>query len=92
MRGIHAKRPATRGAVLASVLLFTGCDWTMFRGGPARSGFSATEGTIGVDNVSTLAPKFAATTGDIVVSSPAVANGLVYVGADDNKLHAYGLP
>jgi len=31
------------------------------------------------------------TTGDEVWSSPAVANGRVYVGSDDNEIYAFGV-
>src|SRR6059058_3549616 len=36
----------------------------------------------------TCAPLWTATTGGAVNSSPAVVNGVVYVGSDDNKLYA----
>jgi len=31
------------------------------------------------------------TTGSVVFSSPAVANGVVYVGSDDGNVYAFGL-
>jgi PQQ-like domain len=31
------------------------------------------------------------TTGGAVYSSPAVANGMVYIGSDDGKLYCFGL-
>ncbi len=37
-------------------------------------------------------PLWAASTGGSVDSSPAVANGMVYVGSTDGELYAYGLP
>lgn len=40
----------------------------------------------------TCDPLWSGTTGRFVRSSPAFANGMVYVGSDDQKLHAYGLP
>lgn len=40
-------------------------------------------------NIAHLQRKWAATTGDIISSSPAVANGLVYVGSNDGKLYAF---
>ena len=33
-----------------------------------------------------------AATGNRIPSSPAVANGVVYMGSYDNKLYAFGLP
>ena len=41
-------------------------------------------------NISRLQQKWASPTGDsIYYSSPAVANGFVYVGSDDDKLYAF---
>jgi outer membrane protein assembly factor BamB len=37
----------------------------------------------------TCAPLWTAATGGPVISSPAVANGVVYVGSNDNKLYAF---
>jgi outer membrane protein assembly factor BamB len=31
-------------------------------------------------------------TGGAIRSSPAVANGMVYVGSEDGRLYAFGLP
>jgi outer membrane protein assembly factor BamB len=35
---------------------------------------------------------WSSTTGGSVDSSPTVANGMVYVGSNDGKLSAFGLP
>jgi outer membrane protein assembly factor BamB len=40
----------------------------------------------------TCSPLWSFTTGGSVVSSPTVANGMVYVGSDDYNLYAFGLP
>jgi hypothetical protein len=37
----------------------------------------------------TCTPLWSATTGNIVFSSPAVANGVVYVGSNDHNLYAF---
>jgi outer membrane protein assembly factor BamB len=63
----------------ALVLLLSGCDWTMFRFGPQHTGYNPGESTIGVGNVGTLVQKWRGATGSAVYSSPAVANGVVYV-------------
>jgi hypothetical protein len=42
-------------------------------------------------NAKTGAELWSYTTGGTVDSSPAVANGVVYVGLDDNKVYAFGL-
>jgi eukaryotic-like serine/threonine-protein kinase len=55
----------------------------MWRGGPDRTGVFD---TANVKHLSGLKWKFA--TGGPVWSSPVVANGVVYVGSDDNSLYA----
>ena len=57
-------------------------DWPMYRHDAERSGFTPVVG-----------PKYNFTkwtfqTGDIVLSSPAVANGMVYFGSNDSKVYA----
>jgi outer membrane protein assembly factor BamB len=77
-------------AVLAlGALLLTSCDWPQFRFGPEHSGYNATESTIGVGNVASLVQKWTAATGGAVHSSPAVVNGVVYVGSEDGKLYTF---
>ncbi len=46
------------------------------------------EKVLNVKNVGKLGLEWSYTTGDGVGSSPAVANGVVYVGSDDNNLYA----
>src|SRR5262249_44273832 len=74
--------------VAALTMLAAGCDWTMFRGNPAHTGFTV-ESDIGVGNVSTLQEKWTGATGDDIVSSPAVVDGTVYVGSNDNRVYAF---
>jgi outer membrane protein assembly factor BamB len=82
--------PALTVAVLAvGALVLSSCDWTQFRLGPEHSAYSTTESAIGVGNVGTLVERWTATTGGLVHSSPAVANGVVYVGSEDGKLYAF---
>ena len=59
----------------------------MFRGDLRHSGIY--DGP-GVRNLSGV--KWAFKTGARVVSSPAVANGVVYVGGEDHKVYAFHLP
>jgi len=59
----------------------------MFRGGAARSGFY--QGAGGLGKLSGLKWKFK--TEDSVLSSPAVAGGVVYFGSDDGGLYAVAL-
>ena len=43
-------------------------------------------------NATTGAERWSFTTGDMVRSSPAVSNGVVYVGSGDDHIYAFGLP
>jgi len=47
------------------------------------------EHTISPANVSRLKPLWSFATGDLIFSSPTVANGMVYVGSHDKKLYAF---
>jgi outer membrane protein assembly factor BamB len=49
------------------------------------------EKVLNVNNVGNLSLKWSYTTGGYVWSSPAVANGVVYVGSWDGKVYAFGL-
>jgi outer membrane protein assembly factor BamB len=73
----------------ALVLVASGCDWTMFGFGPSHTRYNATENAISKSNVSGLVQRFVASTGGYVLSSPAVANGVVYVGSGDGKFYAF---
>src|SRR5947207_2847198 len=91
MQRTRTRRSAvTRGIVLAAVmtLALAGCDWPMFHGGPERPGYNP-ESTIANDSRASLSTLFTAGQTDAIESSPAVAYGMVYVGGDDNLLHAY---
>jgi len=69
--------------------IFVGQQGMMFGFDASHTRNNPYEHTLNVDNVSHLHVKWTATTGDIINSSPAVANGLVYVGSKDNKLYAF---
>ena len=76
--------------VLAGVcaVLLSGCNWAMYGYGPSHTHYNPGESKIGVDNVATLLTKWSATTAGDVESSPAVVDGVVYVGSHDGDLHA----
>jgi outer membrane protein assembly factor BamB len=75
---------------LVAALLLTACDWTQFRYGPAHTGFNPTETKISPANVGTLVEAWTTTTGGaFYYSSPAVANGVVYVGSVEGELYAF---
>lgn len=64
------------------------CDWTSFRNGPHNHGATSCAG-IGVLDVSTLTPRFLYRTRDSVTSTPAVVDGMLYVGAWDGWFYAF---
>jgi outer membrane protein assembly factor BamB len=79
--------------VLALALALTACgwshNWSQFRADPSHSGVQPFETKINTNNVGTLNLAWTALTDDAVVSSPAVANGVAYVGSYDHKLYAF---
>jgi outer membrane protein assembly factor BamB len=81
--------PVRLALLVVLVLVAAGCDWTMFGYGPAHTRSNPTEKTIGVGNAGLLTTAWTGTTFGEVESSPAVANGVVYVGANDGSLYAF---
>ena len=65
-------------------------DWPQFHNGAAHTGYNAQEHILTASNVHELGVAWTGTTGGINESSPAVANGVVYVGADDG-LYAFAV-
>src|SRR5215469_6710066 len=61
-------------------------DWVQIGFGPHHTGYNPYENVLTSSNVSNLTLDWNYTTGQAITSSPAVANGLVYVGSD--KLYA----
>ena len=78
------------GPLATPVAAATG-DWTQFHNGPTHSGYNATETTLSASNVAALGVAWTGTTGSEINSSPAVADGVVYVGSSDHKLYAYAV-
>jgi len=62
-------------------------NWTEFHR-PNMVRWNACEKVLNVNNVVKLGLKWSYTTGNQVYSSPAVANGVVYVGSVDHKVYA----
>jgi outer membrane protein assembly factor BamB len=73
--------------VIATVVLAAGCDWTQFRFGSGHTGHNPDNG-ISVNTVGSLALDWTATMTGPVDGSPAVVGGVVYIGADQQFLHA----
>ena len=78
------------GPLAAPVAAATG-DWSQFHNDPVHSGYNATDTTISAANVGALGVAWTATTGTSIISSPAVADDVVYVGSFDHKLYAYAV-
>jgi hypothetical protein len=60
-------------------------DWPQFQGGPTHIGYNATETTLSASNVAGLSVAWTGTTGNPAYSSPAVADGVVYVGSAPSR-------
>jgi outer membrane protein assembly factor BamB len=64
-------------------------DWAQFHNMPAHNGLNPYENVLSPANVSSLDQAWSAATGIAIFSSPAVANGVVYVGSYDHNLYAF---
>src|SRR5690349_12913576 len=69
----------------------TGCkvysQWAQFHRSNMRR-FNPCETVLSVNNVGSLGLKWGYATGSRVQSSPAVVNGVVYFGSEDNNVYA----
>jgi len=66
-------------------------NWAQFRYGPRHSGYNPYENVLNSTSVSGLGQAWTGATGGIINSSPAVANGVVYVGSEDKNLYAFNI-
>ncbi|HEY2575635.1 MAG TPA: PQQ-binding-like beta-propeller repeat protein [Streptosporangiaceae bacterium] len=66
--------------------------WPQFRRSPDHGGYNATENVLSPSTVSGMDLNWSYRTCDSVFSSPAVANGTVYIGSVDHRVYAFGLP
>ena len=85
------KRWTLRVALLGVLVVVTaGCDWTMFGYNAAQSRFSA-DTSISLSSVESASANRAWTgvTSGFVYTSPAIANGKMYVTDADEKLYAF---
>jgi len=64
-------------------------DWAQYRNAPSHLAYNAVENVLSLANVAALNNDWTGATGDVVSSSPAVANGVVYVGSADKNLYAF---
>lgn len=63
-------------------------DWTQFRNGAAHLGVNTAETVLSPSTVGGLRQQWVTTVAGSVFSSPAIADGRVYVGGLDGRLHA----
>jgi outer membrane protein assembly factor BamB len=63
-------------------------SWPQFRCNPSHSGANPNEPTIGSANAATLSLYWRSEIGDFVWSSPAVVDGVVFVGSFDGSVYA----
>ena len=89
--GPHAVQATgkTSGAT-ASTNFLVRTDWPSFKNTAAHSGVNAFENTINKNNATRLQLAWQGQMGDLVdFSSPAVVEGVVYVGSFDGRLYAF---
>ena len=63
-------------------------DWTQFHFTADHDGFNQYEHALSPSTVGGIGLNWSFTAGNVVESSPAVANGVIYVGAFDSKVYA----
>ena len=66
-------------------------DWPQFHNTPDRQGNNIAEQVLGPADVAGLRVASTGLTGFGVFTSPAVANGVAYVGSEDHKLYAFAV-
>ena len=75
------------GAIGQSAVPIPGANWAQFHRDNMQR-WNSLETGLGVNNAGGLAHKWTYPTGGFVQSSPAVVNGVVYIGSDDGNLYA----
>jgi outer membrane protein assembly factor BamB len=86
--GEHRVRAETSAEGGAQTPFQVNTNWAMFGFQPAGGRWNPYENQLGTGNANELRLDWSYTTGAYVVSSPAVANGVVYVGSDDGNVYA----
>jgi outer membrane protein assembly factor BamB len=67
----------------------TGTDWRQMGFSPKGNRSNPHETALNASNVANLSVAWTAQTGDVIRSSPAIVNGVVYAGSYDGKLYAW---
>jgi hypothetical protein len=87
--GSHRISAEGRQSRLFAQATFTvATDWPQFRDGPEHHGHNGTENVLSPQSVSGMDLDWSFARAGPVYSSPAVANGMVYVGSDDGNVYA----
>ncbi len=87
---VPASRSSEDAAIAQSLEPLAGVSWPMFKNQASRLGNNPQETTINNQNAKFLSLSWVGLLGDIVdTSSPAVVNGVVYVGSFDGNLYAF---
>jgi len=88
--GIHWISAVTRGSGAMAQKPFTvRANWAEHGFGPRGKRYNPYENTLNPSTVPGLDVDWTAVSGSTIDSSPAVANGVVYVGSEDSKLYAF---
>jgi len=90
--GTHSVKgvaPQTGTSAQAPFLVWT--NWSMWGFLLSHGSFNPYENVLSEETVGGAGLRWSYTTGGLVLSSPAVANGVVYVGSYDNNVYAFGL-
>jgi len=89
--GAHTLQAAGQTSGLTASAAFTvRTNWPSFKNVSARTGTNALENTINKSNATSLSQSWVGIMGDLVdFSSPAVVDGVVYIGSFDGKLYAF---
>jgi outer membrane protein assembly factor BamB len=89
-RPVTATGQSSRQSATANFLVRT--NWAKFHFSVTNSGLNPYENVIGQANVSGLKKAWSESSTSSIASSPAVYNGVVYVGSQFNGLKAYSAP
>ena len=74
--------------ISASSTFLVQTNWSMFGFSSSHNHYNRYENVLNSSSVSNLSLDWSYTTGNIINSSPAVANGVVYIGSRDKNLYA----
>src|SRR5438105_12180650 len=87
--GRHSIQATRRSSGLTDSHTFlVNTNWSQFGYDQAHSRTNPYENVLSRTNVSRLTLDWSSPTGGVIGSSPAVANGVVYIGSDDGKMYA----